>query len=85
MSDDKIKEIYLYALFAKNAGQTDIPVYIFPFKMSEKNTSKFTKKYAEDKKLLAFWQNLKVGYDKFSDTKEGLKFRAEKEGLYLFE
>jgi murein L,D-transpeptidase YafK len=85
MSDDKIKEIYLYALFAKNAGQTNIPVYIFPFKMSEKNTSKFTKKYAEDAKLLLFWQNLKIGYDKFSDTKESLKFKAGEEGLYLFE
>ncbi|MDR1555302.1 MAG: L,D-transpeptidase family protein [Campylobacteraceae bacterium] len=85
MSDDKIKEIYLYALFAKNAGQADIPVYIFPFKMSEKNISKFAKKYVEDKELISFWQNLKIGYDKFSSEKKELKFKAKKDGSYLFE
>jgi murein L,D-transpeptidase YafK len=31
MTDDKIKEIYLYALHARNNGQKNIPVYIFPF------------------------------------------------------
>ncbi|MDR1461392.1 MAG: L,D-transpeptidase family protein [Campylobacteraceae bacterium] len=85
MSDDKIKEIYLYAVFAKNNNQTNIPIYIFPFKMTEKNISKFSQKYNNDKKLLAFWQNLKEGHDKFSNTKEGLKFTTKKDGLYVFE
>ena len=35
MTDDKIKEIYLYAIFARNNGQNDIPVYIFPFRMTD--------------------------------------------------
>lgn len=30
MTDDKIKEIYTLAMDAKNAGQTRIPVHIFP-------------------------------------------------------
>jgi murein L,D-transpeptidase YafK len=85
MSDDKIKEIYLYAVLAKNANQTNIPVYIFPFKMSDENMSKFTQKYAKSKELLLFWQNLKIGYDKFSSTKTNLKFKAKKDGLYSFD
>ncbi|MDR2790799.1 MAG: L,D-transpeptidase family protein [Campylobacteraceae bacterium] len=85
MSDNKIKEIYLYAVFAKNNGQNNIPVYIFPFKMNEKNMSKFTRKYAENEELLAFWRNLKDGYDKFFDTKTELKFSVKKGGLYIFD
>ncbi|MDR2099836.1 MAG: L,D-transpeptidase family protein [Campylobacteraceae bacterium] len=85
MSDEKIKEIYIYAILAKNAEQSDIPVYIFPFKMSDENMSKFAKKYAEDEKLLAFWQNLKTGYDKFFNDKIELKFKINKNGVYLFE
>jgi murein L,D-transpeptidase YafK len=84
MSDDKIKEIYLYAVLAKNTGQANIPVYIFPFKMNDENMSKFTKKYADKKELSAFWQNLKKGYDRFFDTKKKLKFKTKKEGLYEF-
>lgn len=82
MTDDKIKEIYLYALYAKNAEQTNIPVYIFPFKMSEENMAKFAKQYAKNEKLLSFWQNLKNGYDKFSHSKTELKFVVKKDGLY---
>ncbi|MDR2342876.1 MAG: L,D-transpeptidase family protein [Campylobacteraceae bacterium] len=85
MSDDKIKEIYLYAVLAKNVGQANIHVYIFPFEMSDKNMSKFEKKYADDKKLFAFWQNLKEGYDIFLSTKTELKFTVKKGGLYSFD
>jgi murein L,D-transpeptidase YafK len=84
MSNEMIKEIYLYAVFAKNVGQDDIPVYIFPFVMNEKNMSKFTKKYADNEKLLAFWQNLKEGYDRFFNAKTELKFTVKKGGLYSF-
>lgn len=30
MTNELIKEIYLYAIYAKNNGQEKIPVYIFP-------------------------------------------------------
>ncbi|MDR0762471.1 MAG: L,D-transpeptidase family protein [Campylobacteraceae bacterium] len=85
MSDDKIKEIYLYAMLAKNAAQAAIPVYIFPFRMNENNMSKFEKKYVDDKKLFTFWRNLKEGYDRFLGTKRELRFKFKKDGLYLFE
>ena len=35
MTDDKIKEIYLYAINAKNNGQDRIPVYIFPSRITK--------------------------------------------------
>lgn len=70
MTNDKIKEIYLYALFAKNSGQRRIPVYIFPFKMTADNTKKHTAQYPES---ATFWKNLKLKHDAFMKHQKALK------------
>ena len=84
MTDDKIKEIYLYAVFARNNGQSDIPVYIFPFRMTDNNFQKYKNQYASNQPLIDFWINLKTGYDKFMLQKKELKETVDKEGNYLF-
>lgn len=84
MTNDYIKEIYLMAAYARNNGQMNIPVYIFPFKMADENMLNFKEKYKENKALLRFWDNLKIGYLKFSmDTKE-LKIEVKENGDYTF-
>ena len=54
MTGDKIKEIYIYAIFARNNGQTKIPVYIFPFRMNNSNWEHYEKKYIDNKELIKF-------------------------------
>lgn len=84
MTDDKIKEIYLYAIHARNNGQTRIPVYAFPFKMTDKNMSNYAKKYANKDALLEFWSNLKLGYDQFIQNKREVRFSVATNGDYQF-
>lgn len=84
MSDDKIKELYLYAINAKNDGQTKIPVYIFPYKMTDVHFDLYKLKYADNPELIAFWSNLKVGYDKFMTDKQELAYTVDKSGNYNF-
>ncbi|WP_200859610.1 L,D-transpeptidase family protein [Sphingobacterium paucimobilis] len=74
MTDDLIKEIYLYALWAKEAGQQNIPVYIFPFEMTDENIAKH--KADVNEATLAFWQNLKEGYDLLLKEKKELHFKV---------
>lgn len=81
MTDDKIKEIYLYAVYAKSCGQSKIPVYIFPFKMTNENLNTYKNKYSE---WTNFWNNLKSGYDKFEKEKTELRVSIDKNGNYLF-
>lgn len=81
MTDDKIKEIYLYAVYAKSCGQSKIPVYIFPFRMTRKNLSIKKNDYLQ---WNDFWNNLKMGYDKFEKEKKELKFSVDKKGDYMF-
>ena len=72
MTDEYMKEIYLYALWAKDSGQQDIPVYIFPFEMTEKNM--LTYKVQVDDETYAFWENMQQGYLLFHETKKELAF-----------
>jgi murein L,D-transpeptidase YafK len=85
MTDDKIKEIYLYTVHARNNGQNNIPVYIFPFRMTEQNMLSHKEKFKNDKALIQFWTNLKKGYDAFQADKKELKFLVGGSGEYLFQ
>jgi murein L,D-transpeptidase YafK len=84
MTDDKIKEIYLYAVYARNNGQTNIPVYIFPFRMTDTNFETYKQKYSQNPELIAFWANLKTGFDKFEKEKKALRFSVDKNGGYTY-
>jgi murein L,D-transpeptidase YafK len=85
MTDDKIKEIYLYALYARNGGQKNIPVYIFPFRMTDANFEKYKNLYSHDPVVIDFWENLKEGYDAFTSDRKALKVKTDAKGNYLFE
>ncbi len=84
MTDDVIKEIYLLAVYAKNNGQNKIPVYIFPFKMTDENQKKYEETYQTNKKMIVFWNNLKDGYDKFTESKKELNVIVSEGGNYIY-
>lgn len=81
MTDDLIKEIYLYALWAKENGQQKIPVYIFPFELTDENIEKH--KSEIDDTILAFWKNLQEGYALFHKNSKELQYSVQN-GRYVF-
>lgn len=83
MTDDKIKEIYLYALYARDNEQTRIPVYIFPFRLDEKGFQIHADEYKNRPELLNFWRNLKKGYDTFKRTSKELNYSVNRQGDYV--
>lgn len=84
ITDDKIKELYLLAVYARNNGQTKIPVYIVPFAMDGQNLEKQLKKYADNTELVDFWKNLSQGYQLFMQNHAELKYSINKSGDYAF-
>jgi murein L,D-transpeptidase YafK len=82
--NDKIKEIYIYAIQAHQNGQLNIPVYIFPFKMDNEKLNKFKGLNTDKKELLDFWDNLKTGYEKFNREPKELKETVDSSGNYIF-
>jgi len=70
IGDEGIEELYWIALEAKNAGQSKIPVHIFPCHM--KSLRFKIKRYLErdNPSLLNFWANVKTGFDYFEKHKQ---------------
>lgn len=79
MTDDKIKEIYIMAVEARNNGQKKIPVFIFPCKMKDKKMEKLYDDYPQHK---AFWENLKPAYTYFENNKKVPSFAISSTGQY---
>lgn len=83
MTDEMIKEIYLLAINAKNNGQNKLPIYLFPFEMTDENLNKYGE-ITEYKSNKLFWRNLKEGYDLFILNQNELKYTITKNGVYVF-
>ena len=84
MTDDKIKEIYICALQARQSGQMKITIYIFPFKLTNDNVRTYKERYKKYPDLIAFWNNLKFGHDKFLSDQKELNIKIDRKGDYEF-
>ncbi len=83
LTDDKIKELYVLAVEARNNGQTRIPVHIFPARLGDGIRLFRDLKYASNPTLLAFWKNLKMCFDYFQKNKRLPQFYIDKRGDYV--
>lgn len=74
MTNKGIEEIYGFVEAALRNGQSEVPVHIFPFRMTQSNIDSETKGgifyRGEYGQWADFWQNLKEGYDLFEQTRE---------------
>lgn len=84
ITDEKIKELYVLAVEAKNNGQKNIPIHIFPSKLDQTGLSKLKEEYKHDAKLIKFWENLRSIYIDFENNKRLKKVNVNKNGEYYF-
>lgn len=80
ITDRWIKELYVYAVEAKNGGQEQIPIHIFPTRMSQENMSLLEKQYDEQK--VGFWRQLREGYSYFESSKQLPIVHIDSLGVY---
>ena len=72
MTNAGIDEIYAMVETALNAGQDTVSVHIFPFRMSGANMATNS-----ESAWIAYWRNLKIGFDLFETTKKVPDVRVE--------
>src|SRR5512133_3870018 len=58
ITDERIEEVYVAAVLARSAGQTAIPVHLFPARLTDAFFAEATRTRA-DSGLVAFWRNLR--------------------------
>ena len=84
LTDEGIQEVYLLAVEAKNAGQKDIPVHIFPARLLMEKDALEIVIPEFDSALIEFWKNLREGY-RFFETEKVLPQIEVKNKRYLFQ
>ncbi|MFA8300890.1 MAG: murein L,D-transpeptidase family protein [Hyphomicrobiales bacterium] len=70
ITDDQIKELYIFCVEAKNNGQSTIPVTIFPVKLDKNKFNELKEEYKSHTELVGLWSDLRKGYDIFNETKQ---------------
>lgn len=83
LTDENIKEVYLLAVEARNNGQLNIPVHIFPAQL---DASFFENTVSENNaRLIGFWKNLKPGFDYFESHKTIPAISVDGAGKYILQ
>lgn len=70
ITNDKIKELYVFCVEARDNGQSTIPVTIFPAKLTASKFTELTGKYKNEPCKTRLWTDLKKGYDAFNKTNQ---------------
>ncbi|HEX7584706.1 MAG TPA: L,D-transpeptidase family protein [Prolixibacteraceae bacterium] len=69
ITDEKIKELFIYCIEAYNSGQQEIDITIFPAQLNDTNYARLTKGYSKNKDKISLWADLKKSYDLFNQKK----------------
>jgi murein L,D-transpeptidase YafK len=80
ITDDKIKELYILAVEAKNNGQEKIPIHIFPSKLDDDSLVKLLSE--QGTRHSGYWRNLQLIYKDFENTKKLKSIRVNIKGEY---
>lgn len=81
LTDDKIKELYILAVEAKNNGQKKIPVHIFPTHLDAQGLKQITSSHSIH---AAFWKNLQKIYADFESSKKIKSVKVNEKGEYYW-
>jgi murein L,D-transpeptidase YafK len=82
ITDKWIKELYVFCVEAYNGGQEDIPIHMFPARLTDENFKLLNKQYSETS-LPDFWRQLKKGYDLFEATNRLPRVVVSPKGEYF--
>lgn len=85
ITDDGIKELYVIAVEARNAGQQTIPVHIFPTRLNAGVVNALIETEHVDTSIAAFWRNLELVYQDFEQKRNLGTIRVNDKGAYYLE
>lgn len=83
ITDECIKSVYILCVEAVEKGQQQIPVYIFPCEMNEKNMSILKNNFSGNNIYLSFWENLSQAYQRWNNQHVLLRFSVDAKGNYV--
>lgn len=82
VTDEAIKELWVLASESRAAGQTQIPVHIFPARLTDAELKRLTQAFDKKPELKQFWASLKPSYDYFERTRLLPQISIDERGKY---
>jgi murein L,D-transpeptidase YafK len=79
ITNEKIKELFVWSIEAYNCGQEQIDITIYPAKLTDPTYSALKTQYSKYKDEISLWADLKKSYDLFEQKKvpPNVKFLAD--------
>jgi murein L,D-transpeptidase YafK len=84
ITDDGIKEVYWVCVLACSSGQRHIPLCIFPARLTDSGFRELANRYRSRPDLVAFWANIKEGFDYFERNHRPPAISVRRDGRYVF-
>jgi len=84
ITDDGIKEVYWLAVQVRNLGQRHLPIQIFPARLTDAGLKALATTHPGQSALIAFWGNLKEGYDLLEKNHRLPRVKTRADGAYAF-
>lgn len=82
MTDDRIRELFVYCIEAYNSGQAEIALTIYPARLTNENYSGLISEYRKDKDKISLWGDLKKSFDLFNQTRLQPRIRFLPDGTH---
>lgn len=82
ITDNRIPTVYILAVEAMDKGQLQIPIHIFPMRLSDSNLEQLKANWKEQPDYIELWESMKPAYDYFELTKRLPRIQTTKDGLY---
>lgn len=84
LTDPVIELVYLAAVEARAGGQREIPIHLFPARLTDGTLQRLAATRAGEPATVALWRNLKEGYDLFERERRPPRVRVDSQGRYHF-
>jgi murein L,D-transpeptidase YafK len=84
ITDDGIKEVYWLAVLVHNQSEQHLPIEIFPAHLTDDGLKALASAHPHQATMVAFWSNLKEGYDYFEKTHRLPRIKPRADGAYAF-
>ena len=84
VTNENIKEIYWLAVEARDHGQLQIPVHIFPARLTNEAVQNLARFFNTKPDLVRFWSNIKPGFDYFEQNHKLPEYSINARGRYQY-
>ncbi len=84
ITDDGIKEVYWLAVLVHSQGQKHLAIQIFPARLTDDGLKALAANHPNQPVLMAFWTNLKQGYDLFEKSHRLATIKTREDGTCEF-